>query len=55
MLDWIGTTYDATPTPPPKPRAFHFFVNGCILGIALGMVTMCAILYIAARALATMP
>jgi hypothetical protein len=55
MLDWIGTTYDATPHPPPKPSGFHFFVNGCMLGIVLGMVTGCGIIFIAAQALASMP
>ena len=55
MLDWTGIAYDATPTPPPKPKGSQFFVNGCMLGIVLGMFTGCGIIFVVARVLAAMP
>jgi hypothetical protein len=52
MLDWIGVNHDASPR---RSSAFDFFVNGCIAGITLGIITVCAIMGVLVLALNSMP
>jgi hypothetical protein len=54
MLDWTGLTYDATPRPD-RPSGCLFFNRGCMAGIALGMVTMCVVIFAMLQVLATFP
>ena len=55
MMEWFGLQHDVAPTPPPRPTGFRFFLHGCILGIALGMLTLCVMEFAVLRALAGQP
>ena len=52
MLDWMGVNHDASPR---RSSAFDFFVNGCMAGIVLGLLTVCSIIGIGLLALSAMP
>lgn len=54
MMEWTGATYDATPRPD-RPSGCLFFNRGCMVGIALGMLTMCVIMIAMVQVLAALP